>query len=272
MGTQVAPRFFCLLMRKSSWLYLCTLFPWAREKSFRMNSMPEISLVAWEIPSTELCPYFGQRFVSAREKKCRYNFWGKFSPRWREISMREVVVHIFSWHMGNLPARIVGIVFLSWWEKSLSMRQPCAFSLRAGEMPRIYYLWAMTTYELMKLNEPLIQAMQQCAVEVGDLRYLEMYKEYLQMVKEGHKKTYIVAFLSDEYGVGQRTLYRVIERFSSDVDLWFLMQIIPFLVQIIRLMMPVIRLLSAETRYLPAVTPNHWSSVRCLLGFSSVST
>lgn len=77
----------------------------------------------------------------------------------------------------------------------------------------------MTTYELLKLNEPLIQTMQQCAVEVDDIRYLEMYKEYLRMIKEGHKKTYIVAFLSDEYCIGQRTLYRVIERFSSDVEL-----------------------------------------------------
>lgn len=61
--------------------------------------------------------------------------------------------------------------------------------------------------------------MQQQTVELSDVRYLDMYKEYLRMVNEGHKKTYIIAFLSDEYNIGQRTLYRVIEKLSAEVIL-----------------------------------------------------
>lgn len=30
---------------------------------------------------------------------------------------------------------------------------------------------------------------------------------------------YIIAFLSDEYNIGQRTLYRVIDKFSADVPM-----------------------------------------------------
>ena len=37
------------------------------------------------------------------------------------------------------------------------------------------------------------------------------------MKKEGHKLTYIVAFLVDEYSVGQATVYRIIEKFSKPV-------------------------------------------------------
>lgn len=59
--------------------------------------------------------------------------------------------------------------------------------------------------------------MQQQDVEVSDIRYLDIYKEYLRMMGEGHKQMYVIAFLSDEYGVGQRTLYRVIGKFSADV-------------------------------------------------------
>lgn len=62
-------------------------------------------------------------------------------------------------------------------------------------------------------------AMQQQTVELSDVRYLNMYKEYLRMVNEGHKKTYIIAFLSDEYNIGQRTLYRVIDKLSAEVIL-----------------------------------------------------
>lgn len=77
----------------------------------------------------------------------------------------------------------------------------------------------MTTYELLKINERLIMTMQQQTVELSDVRYLDMYKEYLRMVNEGHKKTYIIAFLSDEYNIGQRTLYRVIDKLSTEVIL-----------------------------------------------------
>lgn len=77
----------------------------------------------------------------------------------------------------------------------------------------------MTTYELLKIHENLIMTMRRQTVEISDVRYLEMYREYLRMVQEGHKKTYIIAFLSDEYNIGQRTLYRVIDKFSSDVEL-----------------------------------------------------
>lgn len=77
----------------------------------------------------------------------------------------------------------------------------------------------MTTYELLRINENLIMTMQQQTVDISDVQYLDMYKEYLRMVQEGHKKTYIIAFLSDEYNIGQRTLYRVIDKLSADVPI-----------------------------------------------------
>ena len=48
---------------------------------------------------------------------------------------------------------------------------------------------------------------------------LPMYREYMRMMQEGHKKTYIVQYLSDEYDISCRNVYRVIEKFSSDVDM-----------------------------------------------------
>lgn len=81
----------------------------------------------------------------------------------------------------------------------------------------------MTTYELLKVNENLIsmmrQLMQKYGVKVSDIGYLEMYKEYLRMVDEGHKITYIIAFLSDEYSISQRTVYRMIIKLSSSIEM-----------------------------------------------------
>jgi hypothetical protein len=50
------------------------------------------------------------------------------------------------------------------------------------------------------------------------VKYIGMYKEYMHMVDEGHKITYIVQYLSDAYGVGESTVYRAIKRLSGSVE------------------------------------------------------
>ena len=62
----------------------------------------------------------------------------------------------------------------------------------------------MKAYELLILNKSLLQMM-------GD-------QEYVRLSKEGHKKTYIMQYLSDEYNIAERTIYRIIDKFSSKVD------------------------------------------------------
>ena len=42
---------------------------------------------------------------------------------------------------------------------------------------------------------------------------------YVRLAKEGHKKTYIVQYLSDEYEISCRNVYRVIEKFSADIGM-----------------------------------------------------
>lgn len=46
-----------------------------------------------------------------------------------------------------------------------------------------------------------------------------MYKEYTRLTAEGHKKAYIMKYLSDEYNISERTIYRVIDRLSVDVSI-----------------------------------------------------
>ena len=77
----------------------------------------------------------------------------------------------------------------------------------------------MNGYELLLLNRSILQVMKDASLDIGDVKYLPMYREYMRMMQEGHKKTYIVQYLSDEYDISCRNVYRVIEKFSSDVDM-----------------------------------------------------
>ena len=75
----------------------------------------------------------------------------------------------------------------------------------------------MTGYELLAVNENLLKKMQSAALSVDDIKYMEMYREYERLRNEGHKKTYIMQYLSDEYEVSERTAYRIVDRFSATI-------------------------------------------------------
>lgn len=75
----------------------------------------------------------------------------------------------------------------------------------------------MTMYEVLKLNEGLLRFLVEKDVQPTDVQYVQLYAEYLRMKSEGHKLVYIVAFLQDEYGVSESTVYRVLRRFKKVV-------------------------------------------------------
>ena len=75
----------------------------------------------------------------------------------------------------------------------------------------------MKAFELLALNRSILQLMKDATLDISDIKYLSMYREYEKMTQEGHKKTYIVQYLSDEYDISCRNVYRVIEKLSADI-------------------------------------------------------
>ncbi|MBU3835423.1 MAG: hypothetical protein H9949_06750 [Candidatus Phocaeicola merdigallinarum] len=77
----------------------------------------------------------------------------------------------------------------------------------------------MNVYEFLNTHKGVMEQLQSLPVQPSDVRYLELYKEYNRLMKEGHKKTYVLQYLSDEYSVDERTIYRVVKKFSTEVDM-----------------------------------------------------
>lgn len=77
----------------------------------------------------------------------------------------------------------------------------------------------MTIEELIKVNESLIRIMCDNGIDTCIVKHLEMYNDYKRLTKEGHKKTYIVGYLSDVYGVNERTVYRVVGKMNQEVKI-----------------------------------------------------
>lgn len=75
----------------------------------------------------------------------------------------------------------------------------------------------MKAFELLYVNKNILEMMSNSSLDVSDIKYLEMYRVYQRLVEEGYKKAYIMQYLSEEYTISERTIYRVIDRLSVDV-------------------------------------------------------
>lgn len=75
----------------------------------------------------------------------------------------------------------------------------------------------MKAFELLKVNESLLKTMEGYSLSIGDVKYINLLRDYEKMSTEGLKKTYIVQSLADKYEIAERTLYRVIDKLMQDV-------------------------------------------------------
>lgn len=75
----------------------------------------------------------------------------------------------------------------------------------------------MKAYELFKINESLLKAMDGLALAIGDVKYVALVEDFVRMTNEGYKKTYVVQVLTDKYDVAERTVYRVVDKMLADV-------------------------------------------------------
>lgn len=73
----------------------------------------------------------------------------------------------------------------------------------------------MTLYEILAINKEMITRLQKYGVKPDDYRYIDLYRDYLQLRDDGEKLTYIVSLLSERYHVSERKVYSLVKRFGQ---------------------------------------------------------
>lgn len=76
----------------------------------------------------------------------------------------------------------------------------------------------MKAYELFKINESLLKVMDGLALAIADVKYIELVEDFVRLMGEGHKKTYVVQMLTDKYDVAERTVYRIVDKMLAEVS------------------------------------------------------
>lgn len=74
----------------------------------------------------------------------------------------------------------------------------------------------MTLFEILNFNRELLKRLISLGFKLDDCRYLELYRDYVQMRRGGDKVTYIVSVLSERYSVSERKIYSIIKHMETD--------------------------------------------------------
>ena len=74
----------------------------------------------------------------------------------------------------------------------------------------------MKVIEILKLGEEILKVLQRSCIKIDDCKYVDLYEQYVDIIRSGGKSSYAVAMLSDKYGISERKVYYIIKKFSTD--------------------------------------------------------
>lgn len=74
----------------------------------------------------------------------------------------------------------------------------------------------MTLFEILNFNKELLERLAAMGARADDYKYIELYRVYERMRRDGEKVTYCVAALSVRHGVCERKVYEIVGRFKKE--------------------------------------------------------
>ena len=74
----------------------------------------------------------------------------------------------------------------------------------------------MKVVEILKIGQNLLELLQKSRIKVDDVRFIGLYDEYLELIRQGNKKSYAVLVLSQKYNISERQVYYIIKKLSAD--------------------------------------------------------
>lgn len=74
----------------------------------------------------------------------------------------------------------------------------------------------MKVVEILKLGKNILETLQKACIRIEDVRYIGIYDDYQAIMRNGFKKSYAVAVLSEKYGISERKVYYLLKQLDSD--------------------------------------------------------
>ena len=76
----------------------------------------------------------------------------------------------------------------------------------------------MKVVELLKIGRHILETLHQSCIKVSDIRFIDMYDEYVSLCDQKFKISYIAAVLSEKYEISERQFFYIIKRLQQGAD------------------------------------------------------
>lgn len=74
----------------------------------------------------------------------------------------------------------------------------------------------MKVKDLVKIGKEIMKMLHKRGINMEYYQHLPIVEEFDVMKDKGHKTTYIVAHLSEKYGICERKIYKIIGKMMMD--------------------------------------------------------
>lgn len=68
------------------------------------------------------------------------------------------------------------------------------------------------------MNRSMVEVLLANRININDVQNLQIFEQFMEMKKQGHKVSYITVFLADKYGMTDRGIYKIIKRLSRQAS------------------------------------------------------
>ncbi len=75
----------------------------------------------------------------------------------------------------------------------------------------------MKAHEILVLARPMIEKLAHAGISPKDIQHLSLYDDFSRLKGEGHKITYIEAYICEEYNIKRTRFYDIIRKFDTDL-------------------------------------------------------
>jgi hypothetical protein len=76
----------------------------------------------------------------------------------------------------------------------------------------------MKIIDIIKLTENPLQILERHKVPVHYVNHKNLYYEYSRLMREGHKKSNAITWLSDRFCMSESVIYNVVAKFDERVE------------------------------------------------------
>ena len=76
----------------------------------------------------------------------------------------------------------------------------------------------MKVIDVLRFNRELLEKIARAGIRLDDIRYIDLFSDYMAMKSRGEKITYIVSILAFRYSISERKVYSLIKHLQNDCN------------------------------------------------------